>query len=76
MQLVTSNIVKGICLLLFAVFIALIVAFLSEANAGEVAQTLATLLVGFVATLAVSSQIYFANVQAKKDHETSLKLNL
>lgn len=76
MQVITSNAFKGICLFLFAVFAALTIAFLSEATSGEIAQTLATLLVGFVATLAVSSQIYFASVQAKKDHETSLKLSL
>jgi hypothetical protein len=76
MHFIQSNLFKFICLFVSACLLSLIVAFLSNSSPGEISQTLSTILVGLIATVAVSWQIYTASMQSKADHETALKFNL
>ena len=76
MSFLVSDFIKFLGLLCFSILFALIIAFLSYATFGEISQTLATLLVGFAASVVVGWQINSASNQAKRDHETELKLNL
>ena len=76
MHVIQSNFFKFICLFVPACLLAIIVGFLGNSSSGEISQTLATILVGLIATVAVSWQIHHASMQSKADHEAALKLNL
>lgn len=76
MHVIQSNLFKFICLFVSACLLVFTFGFLGSSSSGEIAQTLATIMVGLIATVAVSWQIYYASMQSKADHEAALKLDL